>query len=35
MYELSVKDDVPHKSHKAPQFNYDNNHGVIVDNAIN
>jgi hypothetical protein len=35
MYELFVKDDVPHESHMALQFNYNNTHGVVADNAIN
>jgi len=34
MHELLVKDDAPHKSHQALQFNKDNNHGVVVDYAI-
>ncbi len=35
MYELLVKNDVPHESHMALQFNYNNTHGVVADNAIN
>ncbi len=34
MHELLGKDDDPHESHEALQFNKDNNHGVVVDNAV-
>jgi len=35
MHELLVKNDARHNNHEAPQFNYNNNHGVVANNAIN